>query len=306
MEDDYRGDEAFDFVFRRHTNGRILPEENERHGIKKRFVPVVLLTLGALITIIGTAIGADIIARSEANRVKRDVFTQMAQADGKQLSNAEKIANKTSYLLKTVKEHSVELVMNRIADYLALETEKVVGILHSLLTPSGTWSLGDKQAANYSMILQQTILKNYGGLNAAQLEEVRMLTAGTTIISTLIIPRVEGNKLCSNMKILKTLTMPIIDHNSMMVHHRCEDGLWENNGHLRHFSLTGFYSGFSRLDGNKAKMVGRTCEIKNGIKMAQSKDMNFLHERFLVQWRNHKISPSDAETGPWYTVKNEF
>ena len=84
------------------------------------------------------------------------------------------------------------------------------------------------------------------------------------------------------MKILKTLTMPIIDHNSMMVHHQRKDGLWESDGHLRHFSQTSFYSGFSRLDSNEARMVGRTCNIFEGIKMEQSNDMNFLHEKFLV------------------------
>ena len=72
----------------------------------------------------------------------------------------------------------MELAMSRIADYLELETEKAVGILHSLLTPSGTWSLGDRHASDYLMILQKTIMKNYQGLNAEQMEEVKMLTAG--------------------------------------------------------------------------------------------------------------------------------
>ena len=46
--------------------------------------------------------------------------------------------------------------------------------------------------------------------------------------------------------------------------------------------MTGFFSGFSKLDGIEARMVGRTCTIKEGIKMAQSADLDFLHERFAI------------------------
>ena len=85
-----------------------------------------------------------------------------------------------------------------------------------------------------------------------------------------------------NMQVLKTLIVPIIDPTSMRVHHRRDDGLWESERHLRHFSMTGFFSGFSKLDGIEARMVGRTCTIKEGIKMAQSEDLDFLHERFAI------------------------
>ena len=73
VEDDYRGDKAFKFIFRSHTNGRILPEEG--HSIVKRFVPIVLVAVGALITVFGTAIGAETIARGEGDKVRREVFT---------------------------------------------------------------------------------------------------------------------------------------------------------------------------------------------------------------------------------------
>ena len=52
---------SFEFIFRSHTNGRI--HSGEAHSIVKRFVPVVLVVVGALITLVGTAIGAEAIAR---------------------------------------------------------------------------------------------------------------------------------------------------------------------------------------------------------------------------------------------------
>ena len=241
---------------------------------------------------LGTAIGADTIAREEGNKVRREVFTTMAHTDRKQLRNMKKISNITEELRKTVREHTVELAMSRAADYLELEAEKIIGTLHSLLTPSGTWQLGDRHTSDYAMILQKALLKNYRGLNAQQMEEVRMMMAGTTIIATLLSPIKEGSKFCTNMQVLKTLIVPIFDPTSMMVHHRRDDGLWESNeGELRHFSTTGFFSGFSKLDGIEARMVGRTCTIKEGIKMAQTQDLDFLHERFAITGPSHKLHP---------------
>ena len=86
---------------------------------------------------------AEAIAREEEKKVRRDVFTTMAQTDKKQLRNMRKIASMTEELRKTVREHNVELAMSRAASYLELETEKIIATLHSLLTPSGTWKLGD-------------------------------------------------------------------------------------------------------------------------------------------------------------------
>ena len=101
----------------------------------------------------------------------------------------------------------------------------IIETLHSLLTPSGTWKLGDHHTADYAMILQKALLKNYRGLNAQQMEEVRMLMAGTMIISTMISPKVEGSKFCTNMQVLKTLIIPIIDLLSKIEHWRREDDL---------------------------------------------------------------------------------
>ena len=56
----------------------------------------------------------------------------MMYADRKQFKNADKIAKTTEGLCKTVREHTLELTVSRIADYLELETERAVSILHSL------------------------------------------------------------------------------------------------------------------------------------------------------------------------------
>ena len=150
--------------------------------------------------------------------------------------------------------------MNRLVEYLSIEMDKAIVVLHSLLKSTGTWSLGDHNSEDYSKVIQETILNNYGGLNAARLEEIRMLTVGTTTISTLVTPRVKGSNKCKDKQVLKTKIMPIIDTGSMMVYHQRKDGLWENAAErdVCHFSLNGFFSGFTRLDGREARMVVRS------------------------------------------------
>ena len=78
----------------------------------------------------------------------------------------EKISKRTEKLRKTIREHSTELAMSRIADYLELEVEKAIETLHSLLTPSGTWKLGDRHTSDYATVLQRALMKNYIGLDA--------------------------------------------------------------------------------------------------------------------------------------------
>lgn len=126
-----------------------------------------------------------------------------------------------------------------------------------------------------------------------------MLTAGTTIISTLVTPRVEDSSKCEDHPVLKMMIMPIIDTRSMMVHHQRADGLWEDasGGDLRHFSLTGFFSGFARLDGEEARMVGRSCLVFKGIQISQSDDKNFLHEKFIVTVEEPQIFKTSCCNG---------
>ena len=100
--------EAFNFVFRGLTNGKLLPDEDEGHSIQKIFVSLALLAIGSLITIVGTTIGADILVRAEAEQVAKRVLAKMEEADMTQLQNAQQIADVTDGLRKTVQEHTNE------------------------------------------------------------------------------------------------------------------------------------------------------------------------------------------------------
>ena len=115
---------SFEIIFRSQTNGRIHPDE--AHSIVKRFVPVVLVAVGTLITIVGTAIGAETIAREEGKKVRRDMFTTMAKSEKKQLRNIRKIEAITAKLRETMEEYTLELAMSRAASYVELETKKII------------------------------------------------------------------------------------------------------------------------------------------------------------------------------------
>ena len=108
VEDEYRDEDAFNFVFRGLTNGKLLPDEDEGHSIQKIFVSLALLAIGSLITIVGTTIGADILVRAEAEQVAKRVLAKMEEADMTQLQNAQQIADVTDRLRKTVQEHTNE------------------------------------------------------------------------------------------------------------------------------------------------------------------------------------------------------
>ena len=51
---------------------------------------------------------------------------------------------------------------------------------------------------------------------------------------------------------------------------------------LCYLSMQGFFSDFTMLRKQRIRLVGRTCKVSPGIKLARSKDRNYMVERLLI------------------------
>ena len=45
--------------------------------------------------------------------------------------------------------------------------------------------------------------------------------------------------------------------------------------------MNGFFSGFSRLQEQEARIVGRSCRVMDGVQMTSSDDRNYLQEKLI-------------------------
>ena len=120
------------------------------------------------------------------------------------------IINRTSILEYKIELYDIELAIDRATSEARTVTTKIASIAVSLLQQSGLWELGNKASEDYNMFIQKTLHHNYEGLSHNRMEMIRIITSGTTIISTHLISKVPGDVQCSNQLILKTIISPIL------------------------------------------------------------------------------------------------
>ena len=97
--------------------------------------------------------------------MEKRMVIEMAEADTKQITNSKTLLKASWYLDELVQAHSDELVMLRMAESIVTETDRITGIIQSLLLPTGTWSSRDRNAEDYVKLLLHTVYSNYEGLS---------------------------------------------------------------------------------------------------------------------------------------------
>ena len=259
----------------------------------KRFVvsvPIVVATAIGVSSMATAGVTAAVIAHSETKKV-------IKQVNANRIEDIEYSLHNNNINLEVSRVIAKDLDSLRFTQ--ALASDAINSYNHAvqlntqishLFSDSEVIKFSNPFTENWFQGIIDINKKNSIGLSTSEMKEKSRISGDVTTLVTTLIPLNNRSHQCSDMMILKTLIIPIIDHTSRIEVQK-ENGIIRRKygNHSTHivFSQNALISKETRMFGSKMSIVGRTCEVENTVNATTSPSNDPLMEHFSFSFEGN-------------------